>query len=116
MTLRELGQSITDRWDAYLTEIATEHVLDWSIGHLVLTFVGGAIGFSLIMGLIGAVVAVAFLWLAPVWKKTGLPATMERLDKRFGPHVAGVFAVVGSIAFFSVLLLLIALLEKMAQR
>ncbi len=112
MTLREFGQSIVDWWNSYLIEITTQNVLDWSLWHLVLTIVGGAIGFSLIMGLVGAVVVVVFTWLASAWEKTGLPYTMERLDKRFGPFVSGLIMAVGTFAFLAAVGLLLALLES----
>lgn len=111
MTLREFGQSIVDWWDAYLVEVTTQNVLDWSIGHLVLTFVGGFVAVVVIMTLVGSVFAVALMWLAPIWRRTGLPAFVDRLDQMFGPNVAGVIVVVGSVVFFAGMFLLLALLE-----
>lgn len=107
MTLREFGQSIVGWWDAYLTEVTTKHVLDWTIGHLILTAFGIIVAFAVIWALI----EIGFSWLAQAWEKTGLPYTMDRLDKRFGPFASGLIVVAGTIAFLAFVGLLLALLE-----
>ena len=90
MTLREYGRSIAEWWDRYLTEITTQHVLDWSIWHLVLTFFGVIVAFAIAWALI----EIAFTSLVHGWKKCGIPAAMDRLDQRFGPYATGVIVVV----------------------
>jgi hypothetical protein len=107
MTLREFGQSIADYWNAYITEITTQHVLDWSIGNLLITAFGGTI-------LAGAL-AILWVWLSVTWEKSGLPYTWVRLDKRYGPFYAGLIMVAGTIAFFIALGLLFALIEVSRQ-
>jgi hypothetical protein len=118
VTLREYGQSIVewwhslaDRWDAYLFEITTKHVLDWSIGHLVLTAVGGLLILGIAAGLIELVLGPVLAWLSKGWERTGLPYLMVRLDKRFGPLVSGFIMVALTFAIVLVLGLLAALWE-----
>ncbi|CAN1510342.1 hypothetical protein MCELHM10_00774 [Paracoccaceae bacterium] len=111
MSLREFGQSTVDHWNSYVTEITTQNVLDWSIGNLFLTaFLGIFFG-----GFIWAAIEVLslFVWeiVAKAWKKTGLPYTMARLDKRFGPVYSGLIMVAGTIAFFILLGLIFSLVE-----
>jgi hypothetical protein len=107
VTLREYGQSIAQWWDRYLTEITTQNVLDWSIGHLILTVVGGLILF----GIGAALLEAGFVLLAKAWEKTGLPYLWVRLDKRFGEFFAALIMVGVTIVFLTALGLVFALAE-----
>ena len=67
MTLREYGQSIAAWWDAYLIEITTKSVLDWSIGHIVLTAIPALLVLVLVAGL-------------AEWRLIGFPKLGNGLD------------------------------------
>lgn len=111
MTLREYGQSIVESWDTYLTEITTKNVLDWSIGHLVLTGVGGLLFLGIAAGLVELVFGPVLAWLSKAWERTGLPHLMVRLDKRFGPLISAVIMVALTFGIILALGLLAALWE-----
>lgn len=110
MTLRDIGQSIVSFWDTYLIQVTTQNVLDWSIGNLFLSIVFAVIGLMLLGMIIGAF-TVVFQAVAAGWEKTGLPYTMERLDKRYGVYVSGLIMLVGTIVFLGLLGVFLALLE-----
>lgn len=115
MTLREFGQSIVRYWDSYWTQVTTQNVLDWSIGNLFITFVGGFIAFVVGMAVIGGGLAILFVKVSEAWEKSGLPYTWVRLDKRFGVFVSGLIMVAGTIAFLAFIGLLAALFEIATQ-
>jgi len=83
----------------------------WSIGNIFLTAFLGF--FGLIIGgiIVGGAIAVLWVKVSEVWEKTGLPYTMDRLDKRFGPFYTGLIMVAGTITFFIVLGVIFALIE-----
>lgn len=112
MTLREYGQSIVDWWGGYLTEVTTKNVLDWSIGHLLLTGFVAFIGLCIVVGVAEVVLSPVLSGLSKAWEKTGLPAKFERLEARFGPFVGGLIAVAATIIIFGIIFVLISLVEN----
>lgn len=53
MTLRDFGASIQDWFDRTSATVSNEHVLDWPVSVVLLVFLGGFLGFAVIMAAFG---------------------------------------------------------------
>lgn len=111
MTLREFGQSASDFWQNYLTEITTQHILDWSIGNLAITLIGGFIAFTIGMALVSGVAVILWIWFGEWYKTISTPTFIDRLDKKFGVFYSGVIMTALIFGVFAVLAVLASLAE-----
>ena len=46
MTLREIGQSISDYWNGYYTTVTTANIVDWNLSYILITVVGAIFAFQ----------------------------------------------------------------------
>lgn len=108
MTLREIGQSISDYWNGYYTTVTTANIVDWNLSYILITVVGAIIAFQ--AALFATLLTAEYLRIAHAYR--WIDQKLDNMQSSWGKLVLIFF---GAIVLLMVFAALLGVVEYLLQ-